>query len=289
MPEYNQDLFTNTDKVLEEDSTQRNVVVKAKSNPEISKSIKGDKVGSYATLYNENCEVVLKDLEDKSVDLLLTDPPYNIGQFMHKRNTNLKQMRDNHFAFAGWDNMDYEEWYSKMDVFFKESARVVKDKGTLLMFMSLIKIETIISLAQKYGFYYKTVGVWHKTNPMPRNMNLHFVNSTEAWVYFINNGTTGTFNNNGKVLHDFIETSLTTAKEKKFGKHPTQKPIKLITQLIKVLSDENDIVLDTFMGSGTTGVACELLNRRFIGIELEEKYFELTKKRIEKVALNGNY
>jgi DNA modification methylase len=80
--------------------------------------------------------------------------------------------------------------------------------------MSIIKVESIINLAEKYGFYYKTTGIWHKTNPMPRNMNLHFVNSTEAWIYFINNGTTGTFNNKGKLFHDFFETSITPKNEK---------------------------------------------------------------------------
>ena len=61
------------------------------------------------------------------------------------------------------------------------------------------------------------MGIWHKTNPMPRNMNLQFINSTEAWIYFINEGTTGTFNNDSKALHDFVETSLTTQNEKRFG------------------------------------------------------------------------
>lgn len=80
--------------------------------------------------------------------------------------------------------------------------------------MSLLKVESIRKIAEKYKFYYKTTGVWHKLNPMPRNMNLHFINSTEAWIYFINNGRTGTFNNNGKPIHDFIETALTPMNEK---------------------------------------------------------------------------
>ena len=64
------------------------------------------------------------------------------------------------------------------------------------------------NLAEKYGFYYKTTGIWHKTNPMPRNMNIHFVNSTECWIYFIHNATSGTFNNRGQVLHDYLESSV---------------------------------------------------------------------------------
>lgn len=67
---------------------------------------------------------------------------------------------------------------------FAELSRVVKESSSVIMFMSIIKVETIIRLAEKHGFYYKTTGIWHKKNPMPRNMNLHFINSTEAWIYF---------------------------------------------------------------------------------------------------------
>lgn len=234
---------------------------------------------------NGDCEELMSHIESESVDLILTDPPFNLGSFMHKRGTNLIKMRENQFAYAGWDDLEYEEWVMKMSAFFKESNRILRKKGSLLLFMSLIKIETIINLAEQNNFYYKTVGVWHKTNPMPRNMNLHFVNSTEAWVYFINEGTTGTFNNDNKVLHDFIESSLTTQSEKKFGKHPTQKPIEILNHFTKVLSNEGDVVCDPFMGSGSTGVSCELNNRQFIGIELDKEYYNISKNRIQDIAI----
>lgn len=86
----------------------------------------------------------------------------------------------------------------------------------MIVFMAAIKVETTISLAEKHGFYYKTTGIWHKLNPMPRNMNLHFVNSTETWIYFTYKTRTGTFNNNGAVLHDFIETAVTPASERRY-------------------------------------------------------------------------
>lgn len=231
-------------------------------------------------LYNKNCLEVLKEIEDKSVDLIITDPPYNIGNFMKKRQTNLNKMRDNFFVGAGWDNLEYDEWINQMSKFFSEISRVSKDGATLIMFMSIIRVESIVKIAEKNKFYYKTTGIWHKSNPMPRNMNLHFVNSTESWIYFIYNKKTGKFNNNGKVIHDFIETSLATTKEKRYGKHPTQKPEKLIEFFVKTLSNKNDLVLDPFMGSGTTGVVSVKNDRRFIGIEINENYYEISKKRI---------
>ena len=78
-----------------------------------------------------------------------------------------------------------------MDAFFKASARVMRKGGAMIMFMAIIKVETIIQLAEKHGFYYKTTGIWHKTNPMSTKYDLHFVNSTEAWIYFTYKKKTG--------------------------------------------------------------------------------------------------
>jgi DNA (cytosine-5-)-methyltransferase len=115
---------------------------------------------------------------------------------------------------------------------------------------------------------------------MPRNINLHFVNSNECWIYLINNKKTGVFNNE-KMELDFIETAITPKSEKKYGTHPTQKPIALLEHFIKLLSNPNDLVLDPFLGSGSTAVACRRLNRNFIGFDLNKDYCELAIKRVE--------
>lgn len=234
------------------------------------------------TLYNQDCIAAMKQIDAESIDLIVTDPPYNLGNFMKKRGTNLKKMRDNFFGSAGWDDMEFDEWSKSMDEFFKASARVMKKGGTMIVFMAIIKVETVIQLAEKHGFYYKTTGIWHKTNPMPRNMNLHFVNSTEAWIYFTYKKKTGTFNNGGAMFHDFIETSVTPNGERRFGKHPTQKPESLIQHFVEILSNPNDTVLDPFMGSGTTGVVSKRTDRNFIGIELDEGYFKIAQDRIQE-------
>lgn len=236
-----------------------------------------------SVLYNEDCIVAMKRLGNDTVDLILTDPPYNLGNFMKDRDTNLKKMRDNFFGAAGWDDLSFEDWEKSMDGFFEESARVLKKGGAMVVFMSIIKVETLISIAERHKLYYKTTGIWHKTNPMPRNMNLHFVNSTEAWVYFTYGKKTGTFNNDGKMLHDFIETGVAANGERKYGKHPTQKPVALMEFFVQVLSNEGDMVLDPFMGSGSTGVAAKKKNRNFTGVELNETYFKMATRRIQEV------
>jgi DNA modification methylase len=239
-------------------------------------------------LINDDCIAAMKTLDDDSVDLILTDPPYNLGLFMKNRATNLKKMRENFFGDAGWDDLEFDEWVVSMDSFFEQAGRVMKKGGSMIVFMSIIKVEGIIQLAESHGFYYKTTGIWHKQNPMPRNMNLHFINSTEAWVYFTYKSKTGTFNNDGKAIHDFIETSVTPAGEKKYGKHPTQKPVQLMGHFVTLLSNPGDTVLDPFMGRGSTGGAARRNgnDRKFIGIELSDEYLEYARKRILEVESN---
>jgi len=240
-------------------------------------------------LIKGNCLEAMQNVKDDSVNLIVTDPPYNLGNFMRNRDTNLKKMRENFFGDAGWDDLEYDEWSNNMDAFFKESQRILKKGGAMIVFMSLIKMETLIRLAEDNRLYYKTTGIWHKTNPMPRNMNLHFINSVEGWAYFINKTRTGTFNNNSMAIHDFIESSLTPGNEKKYGGHPTQKPESVIKHFIELLSKPGDVVMDPFMGSGTTGVVSKRYGRNFIGIELQESYFDVALKRISDVRTNHKF
>ena len=119
-----------------------------------------------SVLYNGDCSLEMNKIADRSVELILTDPPYNLGNFMINRSTNLSKMRDNFFANAGWDNLEFDDWVNHMDNFFADAARIIAVGGSMIVFMSIIKVETIIKLAEKHGFYYKTTGIWHKLNPM---------------------------------------------------------------------------------------------------------------------------
>lgn len=244
-----------------------------------------DKLNDY-TLECGDCIDSMSKIPNAKIDLILTDPPYNLGLFMKNRDTNLGALRKNHFVASSWDNDEQIQWEKHMNRFFKESSRLLSKGGSLIVFMAIIKVETLIRIAQENGFYYKTTGIWHKTNPMPRNMNLHFINSTESWVYFVHGTKTGKFNNNGKAIHDYIETSVINNGEKRLGTHPTQKPVKLMEHFINLLTDKRDIVLDPFMGSGSTGVAALNLDRQFYGIEISEEYFKVANTRIENANKN---
>ena len=230
-------------------------------------------LGTSSDVSSEDCALVRGDclrelsaVADGSVDLVLTDPPYNLGLFMRDRGAGIMRMRDNYFGTAGWDNLEYNQWVERIGTLLDEAARVLRTGGSMVMFMAVIKVETIVHLAQERGFYYK--------------MNLHFVNSTECWVYFVRGARTGTFNNDGKVLHDFVETPVTSRSERSYGSHPTQKPVALMEHFVRTLTDPGDLVLDPFMGSGSTGVAACNLGRRFLGIELNPTYYDMARARV---------
>lgn len=231
----------------------------------------------------KDCILGVKELNEESIDLVLTDPPYNIGGHMKTRGSGIHRLRENHFSVCEWDNIDEELWQKHMSELASCLFEKVKFGGAVIVFMAVIKVETVKKLFEEAGFYYKTIGVWHKTNPMPRNMNLSFVNSTETWLYFTKVKPSGTFNNEGKMYHDFIETGLTPKSEKKHGKHPTQKPLKLMEHFVQLLSNENETVLDPFCGSGSSLVAAKLHNRNYIGFDINNDYIEVAIKRLEEV------
>ena len=122
--------------------------------------------------------------------------------------------------------------------------------------------------------------VWHKTNPVPNIRKSSFLNSCELIVCLWNKGHTWNFTKQNE-MHNFIESPICMGTERlKNPKHPTQKPVKILKHIIKIASNPNDVVLDMFMGVGSTGVAAKMLDRRFIGIEIDEEYFNAAKKRI---------
>jgi hypothetical protein len=130
--------------------------------------------------------------------------------------------------------------------------------------------------------------IWHKTNPAPKVFKAGFLNSCEMIFTCWNKKHTWNFISQAE-MHNFIESSICMKPERLSNpKHPAQKPISILRKMIEIASNENDIVFDPFMGVGSTGVAALDLNRRFIGVELDETYFEAAQKRIETALLQGN-
>lgn len=219
----------------------------------------------------------MKTLPDGSIDAIITDPPFGLEEFSKKRGHGRSRLggRSNHVD-DGWDKKLNAE--TVIDSYLNEAVRVLKNKGNLLQFSSLENIAHLMESAPK-ELYYKTYGVWHKTNPIPINMKIRYINSTELWVHWVNGARTGTFNANGKPVHNFIETGLTPAGEKKHGKHSTQKPLAVMRWAVGTLTNPGDLILDPFAGSGSTLVAAMETGRRSIGVELSEEYCQIIEGR----------
>lgn len=221
-----------------------------------------------------DCMELLKKIKDNSIDLVVTDPPYkmnhstggctNIGM-KNKWGGNIK---------AGNTVMDFS-----LDIKFcqwlPEIYRILKPSSHCYIFCNDKNIQELLNEATKIGFRESNVLVWIKNNATP---NRYYMKNLE-FILFLYKGKAKPINNMGSKCA--IEIKNINGKEKF---HPTEKPIELLKQYIGNSSEENDWVLDPFMGSGSTGVACVNTNRNFIGIELEEKYFKIAEERINNAC-----
>ncbi|MDO4154058.1 MAG: site-specific DNA-methyltransferase [Clostridia bacterium] len=230
-------------------------------------------------LIHDNCFSVLKDIPDHSVDLILTDPPYNLAP--HSTG-NIK------FDWRSDINNDVAEWdllpLNPADL-LDEFKRILSPNGNIFIFCSYNLI----------GEYHKVFDpefdtfqfmVWHKTNPVPNFRKTSFLNSCELIVACWNKGHTWNFTNQCD-MHNFVESGICMGSERirdESGKylHPTQKPVSILEKIIKIASNENDVVLDCFNGVGSTGEAALRLNRKYIGIEIDNKYIGASEKRLKK-------
>lgn len=222
-------------------------------------------------LYNGDCLELMKNIPDGSVDLVLTDPPYVIetkGGGICGKDGLVKQFKENHL----------DEMKNGFDTqVLDEICRVLK-KINVYFFCSQKQIMPLLDYFVKEKKCNWNLLCWHKTNPVPACGN-KYLTDTEYILFFREKGV--------KVYGEF-DTKFTyyvtpsNQKDKKKYGHPTIKPIEILQNLIVNSSLENGSVLDCFMGSGSTGVACINTNRNFIGIELDKGYFDIAKKRINE-------
>lgn len=244
-------------------------------------------------LINGDCYEAIKQIPDGSVDLIIIDPPYEFidgtggGTYGNKRgkaglgndyhadysrvyheNTPLGRRKKNNLSDL--DNICHGFDLSILD----ECCRVLK-KINMYVWCSKGQVSQLLNYFENKGCFIDIL-TWHKTNPVP-TCNGTYLNDTEYLIFARQKGVKvyGTY----KTKFKYYVTPL-NQKEKRLYKHPTIKPAFIIENLIINSSLEGDTVLDCFMGSGTTGVACKKTNRKFIGIEINDEYFEIAKGRI---------
>jgi DNA modification methylase len=235
-------------------------------------------------IINGDCLYELTKIESNSIDLILTDPPYLISRESGFRNTS-DNANDEIKLKYGKISIDFGDW-DKVEIdwnlLFKEYYRVLKKGGTVIFFFDIWKSNTIKEVAELNKFKQPRIGQWVKNNPVPINSkNNYLSNSIEYFFTFVKGGKP-TFNS----IYDNAIYKYPLCHGKQRFDHPTQKPLELIKDLVRKHSNEGDLVLDTFAGTGTTAHAAFLLNRKFIVIEKELKYFEIIEKRIEDIKTN---
>lgn len=213
-------------------------------------------------LYKGDCLEVMKDIPDGSIDLIITDPPYGIDLTPQRENGKFKNTK-----VINDDNLD---WLPRL---VDETYRI--SKNTVCIFCGWQTIDKFKQAFEK-RFIVKNVLVWNKD-----------------WFGMGNN-----YRPNYELILLLCKTNVKTKSKNKSNiltyrrmapqkmKHSCEKPVVLLEDLITELSEENDTILDCFMGSGSTGEACLKANRNFIGIELDDTYFEVAKNRIENIHIN---
>ena len=195
---------------------------------------------------------IIKRIPDNSIDFILTDPPYNLGQHS-TGNIPLSGRSAMNNDVADWDKIDFnpEEWA-------EEFIRILKPTGNLFIFTSYNQLGRWYNCLD-HRFDTSNFMIWHKNNPPPKIFKAGFLNSCEMIFTCWNKKHTWNFISQAE-MHNFIQ----------------------------IASNKDDIIFDPFMGVGSTGVAALELERRFIGVELNESYFIAAKKRIEATLANSN-
>ena len=226
-------------------------------------------------LYNADCFDVMPMIADKSIDMILTDPPYlhikggNKG-WVGKRYLYKNKERFND-SFINTNMSDF----SKVEINkFLDVAKTKLIKMNCIIFCSELQLQYYFNWIEKNKYKYNLI-IWDKGNRVILNRNRYMSNIEYIIRIYESKSTFNSIQNN----QYYSKTKLNKLDNNK--QHITQKPISLINEFIQLHSNQNDIILDCFMGSGTTGVACQNTNRKFIGIEKETNYFDIAVKRIK--------
>lgn len=214
-------------------------------------------------IHNDDCLTMLKGIKSKSIDLVVTDPPYKVdtkGAGVYGSVSQFKQIE----CMA--DGIK--------DEVLDELCRVMK-KINIYLFCSKNQLLPLINYFTDKKCNWNLL-TWHKTNPIP-TCNNKYLPDTEYVLFFREKGVKiqGTYD----TKKTYFITPI-NAKDKALYQHPTCKPVEILQNFIVNSSNENDVVLDPFMGSGSTGVACINTHRNFIGIEINAKYYETAKTRL---------
>lgn len=230
---------------------------------------------------------ILTQFEHK-FDMVFADPPY----FLSNGGLSIQSGKIVSVNKGKWDKaIDYDH----INAFNRQWLTLIRDKmkedATIWISGTMHNIFSVGQILTELGFKILNVVTWQKTNPPPNFSCRYFTHSTEQIIWarkspkakhYYNYDLMKTLNG-GKQMKDVWTLPAIARWEKKHGKHPTQKPMSVLTRLILASTQPNAWILDPFAGSSTTGIVANLLNRRFLGIDIEQEYLEISKNRREEI------
>lgn len=248
-------------------------------------------------IHQGDCIELMRQLDDECIDLIFADPPYFLqlrGELYRTNQTKVDAVTDEWDKFQGFD--EYDEFTYN---WLKECRRVLKKDGTIWVIGSYHNIFRVGKIMQDLGYWILNDIIWVKSNPMPNFKGTRFNNAHETLIwaaksedakYTFHYKALKTYNDEKQMRSDwYLPICNGNERIKVNGKkaHSTQKPEELLFRIILSTSNAGDIVLDPFMGSGTTGAVAKMLHRNFIGFEKEEEYVRIAADRIKNVKPVG--
>ncbi|HEE9596381.1 DNA-methyltransferase [Campylobacter coli] len=244
------------------------------------------------TLYQNDCNKLLPKFE-KQFDLIFADPPY----FLSNDGLSIQNGKIVSVNKGNWDKGDDIEKIDKFNLKWLSNAKIaLKDTGSILISGTYHNVFSLGRILQKLDFKILNIITWQKTNPPPNFSCRYLTHSTEQIIWarksykhkHIFNYEILKLLNSNKQMRDVWAFNAIAPWEKTNGKHPTQKPLALLTRLILMASDESSLICDPFSGSSTTGIAANLLNRQFIGFEKENEFINISIARKKELENNFN-
>jgi len=253
-------------------------------------------------IYIGDClEILNKEIKPASINLIFADPPYNLSGNGLKWKNN-KTGGDWYMINEPWDKMTEPEYLQFTRKWLEASHKVLKDNGSICVSCTYHNLSEIMIVLKQLRFKINNLITWQKTNAMPNMTKRVFTHSSEFVVWAVK-GKNWAFNYNElkeinpdrqkdgslKQMRDVWPIPLVQGKERLRGEngraaHPTQKPEEMLKRLLIATSNKGDLVLDPFLGSGTTAVIAQKLQRKWIGIEKEKKYAAIARKRISSLS-----
>ena len=249
-----------------------------------------------------DCLTKLKEIRSASYDHCITDPPYNISNYSgkkeigwYKSNPTWKNKKKFTKIDESWDSFSNDDYYNFTIKWMKEIFRIVKPNGNILIFGTYHNIYKIGYILSKFDKRIINSIIWYKRNAFPNITLRMFCESTEQIIWSVNNSNKNAKNwifnydnmkkltSNKKQMRNMWDIPMTSVKEKKYGKHPSQKPIELIDRIIKGCTEKNQSIIDPFSGSGTVSLVCAMNKRNYLGIEKNKKYYKISLKRLKSL------